>query len=760
MRRALLLLLAVAVCACGEEPDDPNLGMDRGWRFWATSSGFVGQEGPNGPMERFVPAGVNFGLATPGTFPGEFAATREQIARWIEATSRLGANTIRVYTVQSPAFYEELRRWNLAHPDAPLFLLQGAWLREPEASPADYLSEDELLWFRDELEKIVDVVYGARSIPPGSPEHPLNWGRAHGDFTADVSPWLLGWLIGREVEPHTLRGTYELHPERRSHRGVYFSLQDGDPIEALVAESFDYLIAYEEARHGRRHPIAFSNWPTLDPLDHPTEPPYPISSEDLYSLDVRKIEVSPDFEEGVFVSYHAYPYYPDFIVYQPDYQVEDRHGPNSYLGYLRALRRAYEGYTLVVSEIGFPSSQGSAKRIPSGLDHGGMDEVAQGRALVRALESVRDAGMDGFCVFSLIDEWFKRAWIVDPIELPAERRRLWHNVMSPEQNFGLIALRPGSPERFHFLDGEDDEWRAEPLIARAGPPFAPAGDGLDPARDLIDLTVEHDEGYLHVRLRVEDLDPLGTGDVAWDRLAYWLVFDTVDPERGARFLDPDQTVEVGRKVEFVLRIEGPDDVTLWVDRPYDLYGIWHGLREPWQAYRSVANEDGVFHLMRNLVNWEYVHEGVQLGPFVDDPIGVLPTGHEAERSDTNFVYAADAGVFEIRIPWSLLHVSDPSSRQVIDGPAPEGRGLATTETPGIAIAALAFRKDEDGALHLVDSLPAAQRVEGRWRLPGEGFAFYAWEGWDSADEIRYHEAPKASYWILQDALPGLLRRSD
>lgn len=752
--RKFAWLLALLALACGEA-EGPSESEITPWEFRATEKGFVGRQG-DAPFEPFYPVGINFGLAVPGTLPGDFLATREQIRAWIRAAAELGANTIRIYTVQSPAFYQELRRWNLDHPERPLFLLQGAWLKEPDSSPADYLSSEIRSWFLDELERVVDVVHGNRTIPPGSPANPHNWGRAHGVFDADVSPWLLGWIIGREVEPLTLLSTYERHPGHRSYSGVHFHLEDGDPIEAFIAESFDHLITYQEVHYGTAHPIAFSNWPTLDPLDHPIEPPYPESSEDLFSIDVRKIEVSPSFTSGVFVSYHAYPYYPAFVVHEPGYQVEDDQGPNPYLGYLRALREAYAGYTLVVSEIGFPSSQGSAKRIPSCLDHGGLDEIRQGEALVRALRAIVAAEIDGFCLFSLLDEWFKRAWIVDLLEAPADRRHLWFNAMSPEQNFGLIALRPGPPERFHFLDGEDDEWVEAPQASKATPPFAPAGDGLDPARHLRDLALEHDEGYLHLRLRLEDLDPEKKGGPDWNRLEYWIAFDTIAPDRGGRFLEPSQTIEVGRRVEFLLRIRSPEDVTLWVDRPYDLYAVWHGLREPWQAYRSIANDDGIFHLMRNLTNWEVVHEGEVLAPFVDDWIGRLPTGHEAEQSNSNFWFSIETGVFEIRLPWSLLHVSDPSSLQVIDGPAPDGRGLVTATTEGIAVAALSFARDENDDLLLTDSIPPAEPTARGWRLPAEGFAFHRWEGWDGPEAIRYHQVLKASFRIVQEALPHLL----
>jgi hypothetical protein len=39
---------------------------------------------------------------------------------------------------------------------------------------------------------------------------------------------------------------------------------------------------------------------------------------------------------GLFISYHAYPYYPDFVGAQPDYKLAVTiMATNSYLGYIR-----------------------------------------------------------------------------------------------------------------------------------------------------------------------------------------------------------------------------------------------------------------------------------------------------------------------------------------------------------------------------------------------------------------------------------------
>jgi len=64
-------------------------------------------------------------------------------------------------------------------------------------------------------------------------------------------------------------------------------------------------------------PIAFANWPTTDPLRHPNEPnPH----EDLVGVDANHVLPTASWPGGTFASYHVYPYYPDFLQYQPSLQ--------------------------------------------------------------------------------------------------------------------------------------------------------------------------------------------------------------------------------------------------------------------------------------------------------------------------------------------------------------------------------------------------------------------------------------------------------
>jgi len=698
----------------------------------------------------FYPVGMNMGLSIPGTSPGEHAASPEQIRGWLEATADIGCNVVRVYTVLSPDFYTQLQEYNLEHQDNPLFLMHGAWLKEPDEEPADYLADSSKAWFKDEIEKVVDVIYGNRVIPPGSDKYPDNYGRAFGTFESDVSYWLLGFLIGRELEPYTIENSHFLHPEETHYDGDYFSIEGAMPIETFIVEHMDYIVSYEQDKYGRQHTLGFSSWPTLDPLIHYTEPPIPISSEDAFQVDLLKMSVDENaFSKGVFFSYHAYPYYPDFILYQPEYQIEDDEGLNSYLGYLDDLRNHYQGYTLMVAEIGIPSSQGTAHWAESGMHHGGLNEIDAGYEILRSLKTIMEADLNGAMIFSIIDEWFKRAWVVDEVDFPTERRMFWHNVMSPEQNFGLIALHPGEDGDFHTIDGKDDDWDTGPLAQKSSG-LLQEFDSYDDMRKIKSLRVDHDAGHLHLLLNIEDLDPDDNNQVDWDKVDYWLAFDTIDPARGDSRLDIKGVIKVKRRTEFILKVSSDSDVKLYVDKPYDLYGLWQGFRENWQKYKTVANDNGNFNIVRTIVNAEYPYEDEILGEQLDQITGELPTGRQEDNSFSNFWYSKSGNFLEIRIPWNLLNFTDPSLRSVVDGDGIE-TSVTTSQSVSIGIAAISLFEETEGETDVIvaDTLPHGEASGESWLIPSEGWADYTWNTWEVPT---YHEYKKESYYIVREYL--------
>ncbi len=107
------------------------------------------------------------------------------------------------------------------------------------------------------------------------------------------------------------------NPGENNHAGAFFQLSEADPIEVWLAQRLDSLMIYEHELYHEVRPTGFSSWPTLDPLFHPTEQAIEESEEDDEQIDLANM-VSTDSSGGFFIGYHAYPYYPDFIIQDPN----------------------------------------------------------------------------------------------------------------------------------------------------------------------------------------------------------------------------------------------------------------------------------------------------------------------------------------------------------------------------------------------------------------------------------------------------------
>ncbi|WP_439882627.1 T9SS type A sorting domain-containing protein [Pontibacter sp. MBLB2868] len=582
--------------------------------------------------EQYVPLfikGVNMGIAVPGTFPGELAASRADYARWLQLIRDAGFNTIRLYTLHHPRFYEVLDSFNLANPQKPILFFQGVWLEE-EVPGYDEDLYTLSSYFEQEIKENVDCVHGNKTISSRQ-------GKAYGAYRIDASRWMIGYIIGREIHPPEVVHTNEKHPTETSYKGSYFSIENVHAAEAWTVKHLDKLVAYEMEKYKTQRPISFSSWPTLDPLDHPGELN---RYEDMVSIDVSGIDLSKA-PAGYFASYHAYPYYPDFMSRDPAYAgYTDYLGQNSYLGYLTALKKHYKNVPLIIGEYGAPSSWGVAHYAQSGIHHGGMDEETQGKNNLRMLRNIETAGGGGGIQFSIIDEWFKRTWITDPMDSNPDRRVLWHNVTAAEQNFGLLGFKKAGPAV--------QEW--EQFCTTCPVKSVEAG---------ADFT------YFNLKLNVQR--PLDVNDTIW------IALDTYAADLGEKILPNGKTVT--NRAEFALMITNYK-AELYVTEAYDLYGIWHGTSTAKQLYKSIATDGAPWKIVRWRNN-NNDQEVQYIGSLRVNRLGLPPSSMDA-------VTLKDTSI-DIKLPWTLLNFTDPSSSAVMhDDLAVPGRqemksdGIAAT----------------------------------------------------------------------------------
>lgn len=631
----------------------------------------------------FFVKGINLGISLPGTQPGNLAASREDYRRWFHLIKEAGYNAIRLYTLHFPRFYEELALYNREHPQNPLLIFQGIWLEENETLIDLFEKTSE---FTQEIREVVSAVHGDIQI-----DH--RFGKAYGSFSTDISPWVLGYLPGREIFPEEVALTNESHAGLSSYSGSYFQLDDGDPIEVWLTERLDSLMTYEYENYQAVRPTGFSSWPTLDPLTHPTERENPESPEDIEKIDLSNLEAS-EISGGFFIGYHAYPYYPDFVIHDPGYSFEsDTAGPNSYLGYLKDLKAHYKDIPLIIAEFGVPTSWGSGHQTPSGMNHGGLSEEEQGRYTIRMLDNIREAGCAGGIQFSLIDEWFKQTWITNPYS-DREYRHFWHNITSPEQNFGILSFAP--------------------------PPAPYTQTGIFPDQDISRIRVHSDYTYFRIRIHMDTEKFLG------DTL--WIALDTYEPTLGESVLPDGTSIGTGPdtlRAEFALQVPlGGDQADLFVIPSYDVYGI-----------KALNRLDTVVSKPSDLGDWNPVRWLTSYHYNVTQYIGKL----SLSTSEDPYHFLSAVSIFndslEIRIPWTLINFPAPTVGRVMHYVSHmEGSDLILDQrdslSDGIAV-----------TVSLKDQLFPTER--------------YTWSPWDYEKIVNDPptERKKKSFYHLKEMLP-------
>ncbi len=678
-------------------------------------------------FEEFLTRGVNLGMAKPGRFPGEAAITREEYDRWIQAISDLNANAIRTYTIHPPAFYEALESFNRDATD-PIYLLQGTWIGEQrlnEAGDVTKLTSE----FYAELRRTVDVVHGEANLDPRP-------GHASGRYEADVSNYLMGYIAGIEWPPSAVIETNEKGDVEKQD-GQYVQTVDGTTFERWLAGCLETVIDHSVTEYDKQHPVAFTNWVTTDPLDHPYEP---FHDEDAVSLDPDAIVSTDQFDAGVFAASHVYPYYPDFLNHTPEYveYVDHRSEPNSYAGYLDDLVDTTD-HPLLVAEFGVPESRGIAHKHVHGRDQGRHTEEQQGHIVANMYEDIVRAGAAGGLVFTWQDEWFKRTWNLAPLS-ERNRRPYWSNRQTPEQRFGLLGFDPAGRVS---LDGSAEDWTDATRFSPTRPPVALGT--ADAQRTLTSMAVTHDEAYLSVRLEFESL-----AELDWSEMN--VIVALGHSGRGNTSLPLGTDVSV-RPTDFLIHLAGPTNSRVRVDAYYDPFARLYGSEAGLDLSADREQDSGRFTPVRMTLNRRYtVPPTGEEVPFEAVETGRLRYGNgnpEAEAYDSlaDVHVSTESDVIELRIPWLLLNVADPSSRLALGDLWKEGveryepfDSIATaagTYAPGVDESA----RRTDSQTNLTHAIPG---VAGNQLKFGE----YRWETWTQPE---YVERKKDSYDIVQAA---------
>ena len=681
--------------------------------------------------------GMNMGASLPGHSPGELAPTYEDYMRWFPQMKEMNVDVVRVYTILNPEFYDALADFNADRED-PLWVLHGVWSPEEELIGEDEQGHDAYKGhitkdFQAEIRDVVRVVHGDADIPERT-------GHASGRFRSDISEYMLGWMVGTEWFPYAVKKTNEANAGMEPYSGEYFqATPEARPFESWLAWMLDTM-AEEEMEYGWQHPVSFTNWPTTDPLSHPNEAN---EQEDIVPLDPMHVEATPAWKAGYFSQYHVYPYYPDFMRYEPKYTgyTNERGEKDPYAGYLNELRAHHEGIPLFIGEFGLPTSRGMAHRGPLGRDQGYHTEQEQGEMVSGMREVMRDEGYDGSALFAWTDEWFKFTWNTLELELPGDRRDRWRNRLTNEEQFGVISSESGkSPEETIHVDGKTDDWERisggpngiGDAVGWLSDRLSGKASGVEvQEHDEFDMSVSHDAAYLYLlfdKKRGGWNFPQDELDVGFGTLGEGA--ETADAAPGLAF--PDGGIQT------LLKMKGGDESRMLVNSGYDQFTYqWAYNADDYIPIPDASKDPAA----GDFLPWKlalsrplFLPQTKEKIPFDAVEVGRMTEG-VTDPSSPEFDNLADwqvnGDVLEVRIPWMLMGFTDPSSLRVLDYPF-EADGLRSVEVPG---------------LRIYPSLrPGGETAEEEVRRLD-----YFWDSWE---DPAFYERKKKSFPILREAYAG------
>ncbi|WP_294148336.1 hypothetical protein [uncultured Clostridium sp.] len=660
-------------------------------------------------LQPFEIKGVDMGAGYPGAFATEYAVDKETYLRWFRMIQDMGANTVRVYTILSDDFYNAVYEYNTGNPN-PLYIIHGVWVDDyVQNSRLDAYDRSFFNQLKEDSRTLVDIIHGRKKVNLG-----YGTTSATGIYTKDISPWVLGYILGVEWEDVTVAYTDHMQSERNQYQGTYlYTSEDATPFEAMLAEAGDNLIRYETDKYKQQRLLAFSNWPSTDPMDYPEE----VNKifQKCAKVDVEHIRSTDDFLSGQFASYHIYPYYPEYLNYYESwkydlkpagkYRMEDG-TYNTYKIYLSMINNHHQ-MPVVISEFGVPSSRGMAQvDYHGGRSQGFMTEQEQGEALVASYQDIKEAGCAGSVIFAWQDEWFKRTWNT-MANVDLMKTAYWSDAQTNEQFFGLLAFDPGKEKSVCYTDGSVDEWMENDLVQK---------------QENFKLYMKYDEKYIYFRIHKDGLN--------FGEEKIYLPLD-ITPQSGSYYME-EEKLKFDRPVDFLIILDGKENSRVLVQERYNAFKVVYSedyrMANPY--FDPPDKDSPVF---------EQIFMALQMGDIEDMLTGrrenlKMETGKltygngNPKAQDYNSVsdFIVEGNEIELRIPWQLLNFSNPSEMQIHDD---------YFECNGI---------ENLGIKEIYAGVGSGDNKENRIRLDRKSL-----KGWE--DSPTFHERLKRSYYMVQEA---------
>lgn len=578
--------------------------------------------------------GIHLSSFEPGYGRNKTGIDKAQVLSWLEEIKGLGANVIKIPSIQPPAFYNAIHDFN-EEAENPIYTIHEVMLDE-KAILAYYDIYDSKLRrnFKRDIKNTINVVHGKALILANSRSH-------KGLYLKDISQYNMGYILGTNTSPEIITLTDSKYSGISSFQGDHFSLEEGSAFEAFVAESLDFLVDYELDQYKQVSLVSYLTDVETDHLNYSHEPNRTRKAQ----INVDKINDDP--LNNLFISYRFHPSAVDFLDYEyenlglgqeEESRVFDHH--------LKALNNIYQR-PLILSNIGMSSGRGKSKvDLVNGFDRGQMSEKEQGEKIVELLKANDLAGSAGAIVHSWQDDWTSVtsfSMVEDYLDNSASSH--WLDVQSSDESFGLMAFEIDNGDKV-YVDGDSQEWDLEDYLIH----------------EEIRLKVKSDPSFLYLLLEKEGLS------LTNDNI--YLGID-ITPKSGSSYW-ADENASFSMPVDFIVHLNGYRGSRIVVNARYDMFNYLykyysHTIEKEDAIPASDSQEFSAIYLL-NRKKFYFMGTDEIIEPIYYET-GKLTHGNgnpkaEDYHSLTDFSKKDDS--VEIKIPWTILNVKNPISMAIYD----------------------------------------------------------------------------------------------
>jgi len=622
----------------------------------------------------------------PGQSYWNLGAKKEDYLRWLGHIADMGATTIYAASVMNSEFYNALHKFNTTGENY-LLLIQGV----------DGVYREDLT---ASIIRAIDIIHGNR----------IDLLNNHGiqTYLRDISPWVVGFVIGADWNPDTIAFIKNNVNMPDSFEGRFFSTKEGaNRFEAMLAHVMNDATDYETRRFKTQRPISFFSSPLVDFLEY--EMFYAAQLRKYVQLNHENIVPSEHMQAGIFAAYRLFYLTDDFlsliVPQQRDeiaHLLEDLNLNCDFNGYLDLLTRYH---TMPAVAVGFSVSSG---RAPVRIHARPYNEKQQGQALASLSQQLEARGWAGNIISTWQDSWKRRTWNTAFAAEPW-RNQYWNNIQSLSEGYGLMAFDPGAKSRPVYIDGVADEW-----------------EGHHPVH-------EYDGISIYAKQSVQNLYLLIRGDSVNPENTLHLPIK-VTPNSGTSTY---QHLEFDRPANFLLTLQGTANTRLMVNMRYNsTFMRFHEEKTGENPFAFVPPrwESEFVPIMIALQNTR-IFEAHELATIAQRRLESWETGRLTHGinnpSHHNFNSLADfsfgPNLVEIRIPWMLLNFFDPSTMQVHDD-----------YFDNFGVEGLSIKNIYVGVAHSNSKHVSMSPID-----------LHSWRG-----NLKFHERLKSSYYIMQQAWRG------